>query len=281
MARTHSKGNYRESGKYVTSETPIALTIAGSDSSGGAGLQADLKAFTAVGVYGLTAATAVVAETPLEVRLIEPASIAMLDAQLDLLFASYPISAVKTGMLPNEDQISAIAKHVGSWKSFHPEGNLVVDPIIQSSTGTPLIKPGALECLEHQLLPMADLITPNIPEAQTLLSAETAEPKGLGCALATRFGTSVLLKGGHGSSETTVSDLLVTVDGATEYETERIPGGHRLHGTGCTLSAAITAYLAYGRTLEDAVAQGKDYVTKAISQAYHWSSDLSALAAPN
>ena len=280
MARTQSKGNSRGSGKRITSETPVALTIAGSDSSAGAGLQADLKAFTAIGVYGLTVVTAVVAESPLEVRLIEPVSTAMLDAQLDVLFASYPIAAVKTGMLPNEDQISMIAKHVASWKSSHPTGNLVVDPIIQSSTGNPLIEPGALEGLKSQLLPLADLLTPNIPEARTLLEVETTDSEKLGNDLSARFDTAVLLKGGHGPSETTALDLLVTHHGTTAYETARLPGGHHLHGTGCTLSSAIAAYLARGSALEDAVANGKEYVTKAISQAYQWDSNLSALGVP-
>ena len=280
MARTQSKTNYRDSGKCITSETPIALTIAGSDSSGGAGLQADLKTFTSLGVCGLTAVTAVVAESSLEVRLIEPVSIVMLEAQLDILFATYPIAAVKTGMLPTEEQISVIAKHMASWKSDYPKGGLVVDPIIHSSTGTPLIEPGAMKCLERELLPLADLITPNIPEAQSLLNTETAEAKELGSGLAAKFDSSILLKGGHGSSKTMASDLLMTATGITLYETERIPGGHRLHGTGCTLSAAITAYLAQGIALEDAVALGKEMVAKAISQAYCWGPDLTALASP-
>jgi hydroxymethylpyrimidine/phosphomethylpyrimidine kinase len=280
MARTQSKGNYLEFGKYVTTETPIALTIAGSDSSSGTGLQADLKTFTAAEVYGLTVATAVVAENPLEVRLIEPVSTVVLEAQLDLLFACYPIASVKTGMLPNAEQITVITKHLETWKSSHPNGNLVVDPIIQSSTGSPLIKPGALTCLVDQLLPMADLITPNIPEAKTLLGAETTDPEKLGSDLAARFDAAALLKGGHGSSNTTASDLLITEDGITCYETNRIPGGHRLHGTGCTLSAAITAYLAQGNALEDAVAHGKAYITNAISHAFHWGPDLAALGRP-
>ena len=281
MARTQSEGNYRESGKCITSETPVALTIAGSDSSGGAGLQADLKAFTTIGVYGLTVATAVVAETPLEVRLIEPVSTEMLDAQLDILFATYPIAAVKTGMLPTEEHIAVIAQHLATWKSSHRDGHLVVDPIIQSSTGTALIKPGALERLEQELLPLADLITPNIPEAETLLGGTKHESATLGSNLAARYHTAVLLKGGHALSDTTAVDLLVTSHGTTAYETDRLPGGHSLHGTGCTLSSAIAAYLAQGNPLEDAVAYGKGYVTQAITEAYHWDLNLAALGVPS
>ena len=281
MARTQSEGNYRESGKCITSETPVALTIAGSDSSGGAGLQADLKAFTTIGVYGLTAATAVVAETPLEVRLIEPVSTEMLDAQLDILFSTYPIAAVKTGMLPTEEHIAVIAHHLANWKSSHRDSDLVVDPIIQSSTGTPLIKPGALERLEQELLPLADLITPNIPEAKTLLGGTKNDSDTLGSDLAARYHTAVLLKGGHATSGTTAVDLLVTGHGTTAYESDRLPGGHSLHGTGCTLASAIAAHLAQGNPLEDAVAYGKGYITEAISQAHYWDSDLAALGIPS
>lgn len=276
MATIQSLGNYRESGEFIIPESPVALTIAGSDCSAGAGIQADLKTFTSLGVYGLTAVTAVVAETCREVRLIEPASTAMLEAQLDLLLSTYPIAAIKTGMLPNEAHIDVIAQAIAAWKARTPSGQLVVDPIIRSSTGVALISEGAQQALQSRLLPLANLITPNLAEARALCE-DAISQEDLGRALMDHYGSCVLLKGGHADDVAQAIDTLHTPTGATCYETERIPGGHDLHGTGCTLSAAITAHLAMGRALEDAVGEAKAYLTAAISQAHVWESDLRAL----
>lgn len=276
MATNQSLGNYRDSGEFIIPETPLVLTIAGSDSSAGAGIQADIKTFSSLGVYGLTAVTAVVAETSREVRLIEPVSTAMLESQLDLLLATYPIAAIKTGMLPNEEHIQVIAHALEAWKARTPSGKLIVDPIIRSSTGVALISTTAEQALQSRLLPIATLMTPNLPEARAL-SEDSVSQEDLGPALMERYGINVLMKGGHADDEAWAIDILHTPTGTTRFEAERLPGGHQLHGTGCTLSAAIAAHLAKGMALEDAIAESKAYLTTAIGQAHVWESDLQAL----
>ena len=270
MARTQSQGNETDRGTFVTPHTPIGLTIAGSDSCAGAGIQADLKTFTALGVYGLTAVTAVVAETPSTVTQIEPVTATLLEAQLELLFDTYPIMAAKTGLLPDPDQIERLCHLLPTWKRRDPSARLVVDPIVVASSGKTLIAREALAAMKRLLLPMADLITPNRWEAEALLGDGGKNLPVLVESLATEYETAVLLKGGHSQDPKRATDLLWTEHGLTEFSASRLPSGHDLHGTGCTLSAAITAALAKGRALEDAVAEGKDYVTRCIQGAHRW-----------
>lgn len=267
--------------RFVIPETPVVLSIAGSDCSAGAGLQADLKVFTALKTYGLTAVSAVVAETPLCVERIDPVAPDLLASQLKLLLATYPVAAAKTGMLPTAKGIARIAPLLQHWKSRNPSARLVVDPIIHSSTSRPLIEPAALERLTDELFPLADLITPNEPEALALAGDGTkldscSSRLTLARSLFDRFEVPVLLKGGHAEGSEQSSDLLVTGESVTEFSVARLPKGHRLHGTGCTLSAAITAYLGKRRLLEDAVAAAKSLTTQCLRNALRWD-DIAAL----
>ncbi len=282
MARTQSHGNLLDSDTFVTPDTPIGLSIAGSDCCGGAGIQADLKTFTAFDVYGLTAVTAVVAETPNKIEEIEPLSAQLVETQVRILLESYSVGVIKTGMLPSSGQIERIALLVASWKRASPGAKLVVDPVIAASSADRLMDDEALRTMEECLLPLADLVTPNQSEAHALLGRSLdldADPESTIRDLVQKFGAAVLLKGGHAGDRDPhrATDLLMTREGQlTEYSAPRIPNGHRLHGTGCTLSSAIAAGLAKGNDLEDAVAAAKAFITVSIEHAHHWPT-LSAL----
>jgi hydroxymethylpyrimidine/phosphomethylpyrimidine kinase len=246
---------------------PTALTIAGSDCCAGAGLQADLKTFHHFGVHGLTAATCVVAETPREVRAIHPIPPEILRAQLELLLESYPIAAVKTGMLFAAEPIRVVAEVLAA----HPGFRLVVDPVMIASTGDPLLEPDAIAAYQDLLLPMADVITPNLDEARVLAAAPIADEAAIetaAAALAERFGTAVLLKGGH-LDHSDCADYLHHGPASRWFRSPRI-ATRASHGTGCTLSAAIAAALAHGASLADAVAQAKDFINGCLDHALHW-----------
>lgn len=239
----------------------MCLTIAGSDCSAGAGIQADLKAMTALETEALTVVTAVVAETPAEVASVEILSSELVACQLRLLLETYPVLAIKTGLLGSGDQIRAMVPLLERWKADSPDHRLVVDPIVSASTGTALAREDTWEALRCELVPLADLITPNLGEAASLLrQIEVALEAATATALAELLSCAVLLKGGHARASAEARDLLLSEVGLTEFRTPRIPGGHRRHGTGCTLSAAITAALAKGQAMEDAVAEGKAYL---------------------
>lgn len=238
---------------------------------------------TALGVYGLTAVTAVVAETPLEVARIHPVPVEVLDDQLAVLFKTYPIRSVKTGMIPSADHVATVVKHLTAWKRADPAAQLVVDPVLVASTEDALAIAGTQEYMEKQLLPLADLITPNLVEARRLLDEDPEPLKGdvtsMVRSLCQKFGSAVLLKGGHASDcQEDVTDILSTEAGElTAFTSERIPGGHQLHGTGCTLSAAIAAHLAQRMALEDAIEAAKAYVRGGMENALHWPGGVSAL----
>ena len=252
----------------VMSENPVALTIAGSDCSAGAGLQADLKTFSAHGVYGLTAVTCVVAEVPGKVTRIQPVDLANLEDQLRLLFAAFPVAAVKTGMLYSAEVIALVARTITSLKK---RPHLVVDPVMVATSGDALVKDDAVAAYERLLFPLAALITPNLDEAAVLLGNKITRREHLrpaADALRTRYGCAVLLKGGHLRGEEAV-DVLRDAAGFAEYRAPFVPG-ISTHGTGCTFSAAITAGLASGKSLRQAVAAGKKYVTRAIAQSFRW-----------
>lgn len=243
---------------------PIALTIAGSDSGGGAGIQADLKTFSALGAYGASVITAITAQNTravTAVQLIEPA---IIRAQLAAVFDDLPPQAVKIGMLGSPENIRAVADFLRQYRDIP----LVLDPVMVAKSGDKLLQDEAIAALRDELLPLATLITPNLPEAAVLLgrdistaadmSQATGELRALGAP-------AVLLKGGH-LQTTDSSDLL---DDGTEtlwLPAPRHPG-RNTHGTGCTLSSAITAYLARGASLREAVEQGKAYIGKAIAAA--------------
>jgi hydroxymethylpyrimidine/phosphomethylpyrimidine kinase len=247
---------------------PVALTIAGSDSSAGAGIQADLKTFTALGVYGLTAVTCVVAETPGKVSGIEPLRAEMVSEQIKVLASNFPIAAIKTGLLCSAAIISATAQAIAELKLRIP---LVVDPVISATGGDPLLESGAIEAYEKELFPLASLITPNLDEASQLVGERISDRLSMlraGKKLRDRFRTAVLLKGGHLRSKRAV-DLLFVEEQMFEFSAPFV-SDVATHGTGCTYSAAITAGLAKGLSLADAIAVAKKFVTCAIQNHHRW-----------
>ena len=253
---------------------PVALTIAGSDNSAGAGIQADLKTFTALGVYGLTAITCVVAEVPGKVSAIAPVPPEVVCEQIRLSMAAYPVAAVKTGMLHSRAILEAVCDAL---ESATPNGRdagrpaLVIDPVMIATSGAALLEPGAIEIYRERLFPLATLVTPNLDEVAVLLGRPVStvnEMREAGRELCGRFGPAFLVKGGHLKGDAV--DLLVTPEGQiTEFTAPRVPGV-ATHGTGCTFSAAITAGLARGLALSDAVASGKHFVTHAIATHFRW-----------
>ena len=258
---------------------PVALTIAGSDCSAGAGLQADLKTFTSFGVYGLTAVTCVVAEVPGKVSHIQPVDLKNLEDQLRLLFTSFPVAAVKTGMLYSAEVIELVAHLLHALPQAPP---LVVDPVMVATSGDALIKDEAVLAYQRLLFPLATLITPNLDEASVLLGAKISKPEMLwpaADALRHRFGCAVLLKGGHLKGKVAL-DVLRDDDGFAEHAAPFV-SGVSTHGTGCTYSAAIAAGLAKGKSLRQAVASGKKYVTRAITQHLRWGRGRSRVDALN
>ena len=245
-------------------ETPIALTIAGSDSSAGAGIQADLKTFGALGVYGLTAVTCVVAEIPGKVSRLEPASPEMVREQIDVLAKNFLIAAIKTGLLCSSAIISTVARAILDLPRKVP---LVVDPVITATGGDPLLEPDAIDAYKTNLFPLATLITPNLDEAGQLLGENIQNLESMkraGKELEREFKTAILLKGGHLSGDVAV-DLLF-VDGKVAEFTAPFVHDVATHGTGCTYSAAIAGYLALGHQLPEAVNLAKQYITQAIGQ---------------
>ncbi|MBS1302257.1 bifunctional hydroxymethylpyrimidine kinase/phosphomethylpyrimidine kinase [Loktanella sp. SALINAS62] len=243
---------------------PIALTIAGSDSGGGAGVQADLKTFSALGAYGASVITALTAQNTRAVVLVEPVSDAMIAAQIDAVFDDLNIRAVKLGMLGGPQAIAVVAQGLAGRTL-----PIVLDPVMVAKSGDRLLSPDALDSLRRQLLPMATLLTPNLPEAADLLGCapaqDEAEMMGQGDALRELGPKAVLMKGGHGSGEVCV-DLLISDAGIMRLTAQR-RATKNTHGTGCTLSAAIATGLAKGAGLEEAVRRAHDYLQGAIAAA--------------
>ena len=243
-------------------EIPVALTIAGSDSGGGAGVPADLKTFTALGVHGTCAITCLTAQNPRRVTRVEACSPKMLRAQIEAVFEELPPRAAKTGMLFSAALIREVAR---MWRGRSCP--LVVDPVMVATSGARLLQPEALRALTQQLFPLAALVTPNVPEAEALLGMVIRAPEDLREAarkLHARFGIAALVKGGHLHDAHESADILF--DGETEWllSSPRVRGV-KTHGTGCTFSAAIAAHLAHGEKLPRAVALAKQYVTNAIA----------------
>lgn len=240
-------------------DIPVALTIAGSDCSAGAGIQADLKTFQHFRVHGLTAVTCVVSETANIVRAVHPVPVAVVRDQIALLMDSFPVAAVKTGMLFSAAHIEAVAGILRQW----PDVPLVVDPVMVASTGDSLVKKDAVEAYREHLLPSARVITPNLPEAEVLLGrAIERDLEAAARELAALFGTAVLLKGGHLQGDDCV-DLLFDHGIAHAFTAKRLPVAAS-HGTGCTLSAAIAANLARGCPLPQAVEISKFYLGETL-----------------
>ena len=245
--------------------TAIAVTIAGSDSSGGAGIQADLKTFSALGVYGASVIAALTAQNTRGVSAIHDVPPDFITAQIDAVFSDLAVDAVKVGMLSTPAAIEAVAEGLDR----HGQANVVLDPVMVAATGARLLVPEAVETLKRRLFPRARLITPNLLEAAALLDAEVATSEAEMNAQADRLlalgPQAVLIKGGHGSGAESV-DLLVTPAGVARFAASRI-ATENTHGSGCTLSAAIAAGLAKGAALSDAVGAAKDFISRAIAAA--------------
>ena len=252
----------------ANAQVPVALTIAGSDCSAGAGAQADLKTFSAFGVYGLTAITCVVAETPSKVAGIQAVEMDVIVEQITLLLKSFPIRAIKTGMLFSGEIVARVADILRG--SNIP---LVVDPVMVATSGDLLLQNDAIEIYERKLFPLATVVTPNLDEASALLRrpiADLAAMREAGTQLVGRYKVPMLLKGGHLAGEQAV-DLLFTGDTVVEFCAPFTRGIHT-HGTGCTYSAAIAAGLALGQPLEEAISRAKQFVSAAIAQHFSWES---------
>ena len=253
----------------MSSNPPIALTIAGSDSSAGAGLQADLKTFAAHGVHGVCAVTAIVAEVPGSVTRIEPLDQTLLNAQLKGVASAFPLSAMKTGMLATEGLVAVVVE----FAQAHPHLPLVVDPVIRAGAGAALLDEAGLAMMKSHLLPLARLITPNLPEAEILLGSPIRSVEDFAAAprqLHERYGCDVLLKAGHlASSDERISDH-AWISGEAHLFTRPRLAAPDVHGTGCTLSAAITARLARGEDLATAIEGATRYLAAALAGHHRW-----------
>jgi hydroxymethylpyrimidine/phosphomethylpyrimidine kinase len=248
-----------------TMTIPIALTIAGSDSSGGAGIQADLKTFAAFGVYGASVVTALTAQNTKGVTGIHQVPADFVTAQIDAVFGDLDVKAVKIGMVSERAVIEAIVAGLKRWSPAH----IVLDPVMVATSGDPLLAPDAVEALRLQLVPRAALITPNLPEAAALLDEQIASSEtqieSQGKRLLAMGAGAVLIKGGHGQGAESI-DYLFRQVGVVALAAPRI-ASKNTHGTGCSLSSAIAAGLAKGDDLETAARNAKTWVTAAIAAA--------------
>ena len=261
---------------------PVALTVAGSDCSAGAGIQADLKTFTALGVYGLTAVTCIVAEVPRNVSRIEPVTARMVREQIEVLLKNFRVGAIKTGLLCSAEIVCAVAQTIqdGEKKTVRSIP-FVVDPVMIATSGDNLLEPEAVEAYKNKLFPLATLITPNLDEAALLLETTIIDRKQMenaAKALAKKYRASILLKGGHLQGDKAI-DLLFHNGELTEFSAPFVRGVET-HGTGCTYSAAIAASLAFGFSLEQAIKRAKKFVTESIALHLRWkrgSTEIDAL----
>ena len=243
---------------------PVAVTIAGSDSGGGAGIQADIKTFAALGVYGTSVVTALTAQNTKGISGIHYVPPGFVGAQIDAVFSDFRIAATKIGMLGNAAIVSAVAAGL----ERHKAKNIVLDPALAASTGADLLHADAIDALKT-LMSRADVVTPNLFEAAALLDAPMArdevEMQAQGKALLALGASAVLIKGGHGGGAQSV-DFLIEADMSTRFAAPRI-ATKNTHGTGCTLASAIAAGLAKGLTLVEAVSDAKTYISAAIAGA--------------
>ena len=244
----------------MTHSRPVAMTIAGSDSGGGAGIQADLKTFQALGVYGTSALTAITAQNTLGVRAVHEIPTNIIAAQIDAIVDDIGVDAVKTGMLSSAEIILTVAERIRYWRL----DRLVVDPVMVAKSGDRLLRDDAVQALVRDLLPLALVLTPNLPEAEVLVARPLVTEDDIRQAARDIFALgprAVIVKGGHRPGDAT--DLLFDGSSFHTFATERIDTPNT-HGTGCTFSAAIAAGLADGLDLVDAVGAAKRYVTEAI-----------------
>jgi hydroxymethylpyrimidine/phosphomethylpyrimidine kinase len=251
-------------------QPPVAISIAGSDSSSGAGIQADLKTFTRFGVYALTVVTCVVAEVPGIVSSIQAINKETIREQLELGFIHFPVTVVKTGMLYSAEIIDLISDIL---EALDPRRRplVVLDPVMIATTGDPLIQPDAIERYISRLFPLATVVTPNLDEASILLNRQIKSPHEMqdgAVELYRKFRVPFLLKGGH-LQLAEAMDLLVDHDGMHSFS-EPYQHGVSTHGTGCAYSAAIAANLALNRSLPESIAAAKRYISVAIRESFRW-----------
>lgn len=247
---------------------PVAFSIAGSDSSGGAGIQADLKTFAAHGVYGVSAVTAVVAEAPGSVDRVQPVDSGMLQNQLERIRSSFPIHAIKCGMLATSENVNVISDFARSM----PGIPLVVDPVLKSSSGTDLLDFDGVSILRTDLLPLATLVTPNLPETEQLLGIPLPDSDAVASAprrLFETFGCQALVKGGHFRGSERIIDHAWIDGSAYEFPHPRLEVPD-VHGTGCTLSSAIAARLALAQSLPSSIEAAIDYLTRCLENHFSW-----------
>lgn len=240
-----------------------ALTIAGSDCSGGAGIQADIKTMSAHGVYAMSVIVSVVAENTSQVIAVSDVPPEIIKAQIDAVFTDIPVNATKIGMLSTVECMRAVADKLVEYKP----ANLVIDPVMYAKNGSPLMAPNAIDEFKSIIMPHAFLLTPNIPEAEAIAGikiSDTDDVKRAARIICSMGAHNVLIKGGHAVGEPT--DILYDGKEFTIFKGERI-NTKNTHGTGCTLSSAIAANLALGLKLDEAIAMAKDYVTDAIRHA--------------
>ena len=243
-----------------------ALTIAGSDSGGGAGIQADLKTFSALGCYGMSVITAITAQNTSEVTAVHAVPVDVVVAQLDAVLSDIGVDAIKIGMLLNAEIAAVVAETLARWQA----GPIVLDPVMVAKSGDRLLAEAAVTSLRRHVFPIADLVTPNLPEAEALLDRPVEGRNAMEQAAIELLGLgpkAVLLKGGHLESDQS-ADVLVYEDEGRHlmrrwFEYPRIETKNT-HGTGCTLSSAVAAYLAHGMRLEPAVERARSYIQKAI-----------------
>jgi len=249
------------------SRLPVCLTIGGSDSCGGAGIQADLRVFHDLGVLGCSAITALTAQNHHAITRIEPVSLAQLDAELHAIFDVYDVQAVKTGMLLDADHIATISACLDLYYAGKP---LVVDPVLVSSSGRRLLDAGALDTLKHTLIQQATLLTPNLDEAVVFLGVDAVDAMRSAQQWVNDLDCAVLLKGGHGLGNE-LYDVLVDADGEQTVFSHAKQPWHdlQLHGTGCRLASAIAVNLAENKDLHDACEQAIAYVQKSRSYEIH------------
>ncbi|MEX0336142.1 bifunctional hydroxymethylpyrimidine kinase/phosphomethylpyrimidine kinase [Vibrio tubiashii] len=246
--------------------TPIVLTIAGSDSGGGAGIQADIKAISATGSYACSVITAITSQNTQGVSAIHPIPLEHIASQLDAVFTDLNVVAVKVGMLADAEIIKVVAAKIRQYQPKH----LVVDPVMVATSGDLLLEQSAISTLKQELLPLADLITPNLPEGAALIGGEVPQDEEqMGAmieSLRALGAKAVLLKGGHLEKDQNSNDLLIEQESSELLSAKRV-ATKNTHGTGCTLSSAIASYLAQGNRLHKAVYLGKQYISQAIAHA--------------
>jgi hydroxymethylpyrimidine/phosphomethylpyrimidine kinase len=259
---------------------PAALTIAGSDSGSGAGIQADLRTFAAFGVFGVNAITAVTAQNPAAIKKIHPVPSSFVIAQCEAVFAKFAIRAVKTGMLHNASTVRAVSAFLE--KRRGEKKILVVDPVITASSGTALLNKNALPVIREKLFPIADVITPNIPEAQIILEEKISDFKDAVLAaeeISSKWNCACVLKGGHIEYEKGIKTDIFSFNGKTfSISSAAVKNnGWDSHGTGCVFSAAITANLAKNIKLLDAVCLAKKFIIASLFEKIRVGRDINAM----